>query len=143
MAQPYDQPGNLSDVVIIGAGPYGLSIAAHLAARGVAFRILGKPMSAWSAQMPKGMRLKSEGFASSLSDPDSEFTLRHYCQQQGLPYADTGVPVPLATFIFPWAGVPEKVRPEPREQTGLYRSNDLRRGSICSLKTGRRSTHAG
>jgi thioredoxin reductase len=91
--------GNVSDVAIIGAGPYGLSIAAHLRARGVSFRIFGKPMSTWSTQMPKGMRLKSEGFASSLSDPDSEFTLRDYCQQHGLPYSDTGLPVPLSVFV--------------------------------------------
>jgi thioredoxin reductase len=99
MGQSNVQPGNVADVVIIGAGPYGLSIAAHLAARSVPFRICGSPMSAWSAQMPKGMRLKSEGFASSLADPDSEFTLRHYCQEEGLPYQDTGHPVQLATFV--------------------------------------------
>jgi thioredoxin reductase len=89
----------LADVAIIGAGPYGLSIAAHLAARGVDFRIFGDPMSAWSKHMPKGMSLKSDGFASSLSDPASEFTLGHYCRQEGLPYADSELPVPLETFV--------------------------------------------
>jgi thioredoxin reductase len=87
------------DVVIVGAGPYGLSIAAHLKALGVNFRIFGSPMHTWRTQMPKGMRLKSEGFASSLDDPDSAFTLGAYCKQQGLPYADLGSPVPLDTFI--------------------------------------------
>jgi thioredoxin reductase len=96
--------GNLSstntiELAIIGAGPYGLSIAAHLGARGIPFRIFGDPMSAWSKQMPKGMHLKSEGFASSLSDPDSAFTLRTFCEDRGLPYADTGLPVPLETFV--------------------------------------------
>ena len=42
-------------VTIIGAGPYGLSIAAHLRALGVRFRIFGKAMESWSALMPKGM----------------------------------------------------------------------------------------
>ncbi len=87
------------ELVIIGAGPYGLSIAAHLGARGIPFRIFGDPMSAWSKQMPKGMHLKSEGFASSLSDPDSSFTLRNFCEESGVPYADTGLPVPLETFV--------------------------------------------
>ena len=96
--------GNLSstnavELTIIGAGPYGLSIAAHLGARGIPFRIFGDPMSAWSKRMPKGMHLKSEGFASSLSDPDSAFTLRNFCEESGLPYADTGLPVPLETFV--------------------------------------------
>lgn len=86
------------DVAIIGAGPYGLSIAAHLRARGVDFRIFGSPMRTWLREMPKGMRLKSEGFASSLYDPQSEFTLDRFCKQSGIPYADQGLPVPLDTF---------------------------------------------
>lgn len=99
MAMQKDLSADVIDVAIIGAGPYGLSIAAHLRSRGVRFRIFGDPMSAWSKQMPKGMRLKSEGFASCLSDPASEFALRDYCQQEGLPYADTERPVPLETFV--------------------------------------------
>jgi len=86
------------DVAIIGTGPYGLSIAAHLRARGVDFRIFGSPMRTWLSHMPKGMHLKSEGFDSSLYDPDLKFTLGAYCKEQGLPYADIGTPVPLETF---------------------------------------------
>jgi thioredoxin reductase len=86
------------DILIIGAGPYGLSIAAHLKSHGLSFRIFGSPMQTWLTQMPKGMRLKSEGFASSLCDPDSTFTLAHYCKQERIPYADLGLPVPLETF---------------------------------------------
>lgn len=86
------------DVAIIGAGPYGLSIAAHLKARGVNFRIFGYPMHTWSEHMPRGMRLKSEGFASSLYDPDRVFTLEAYCKEKGLPYAPIGLPVPLDVF---------------------------------------------
>lgn len=83
---------------IIGAGPYGLSVAAYLKARRVEFRIFGKTMDTWRAHMPKGMLLKSEGFASSLYDPGSTFTLGAYCKEKGLPYADMGLPVPLETF---------------------------------------------
>lgn len=86
------------DVAIIGAGPYGLSIAAHLKARGVDFRIFGYPMHTWLTHMPKGMRLKSEGFASSLYDPGSTFTLEVYCKEKGIPYAKIGLPVPLEVF---------------------------------------------
>jgi len=88
----------MCDVAIIGAGPYGLSIAAYLKARAVGFRIFGSPMQTWQSHMPKGMRLKSEGFASSLYDPNSAFTLAAYCKEQGIPYADIGLPVPLETF---------------------------------------------
>jgi thioredoxin reductase len=86
------------DTVIIGAGPYGLSIAAHLAKSTLTFRIFGSPMQSWRTHMPKGMLLKSEGFASSLDDPDSSFTLRHYCEEMNLPFDDVGTPVPLDVF---------------------------------------------
>ena len=67
------------DVIIAGAGPYGLSIAAHLQFHGIKFRIFGSPLSVWRSHMPEGMYLKSDGFASNLSDPESRFTLKDYC----------------------------------------------------------------
>jgi thioredoxin reductase len=87
-----------TDVAIVGAGPYGLSIAAHLSRLGVPFRIFGKPMESWLTQMPRGMHLKSEGFASSVYHPEGSLTLGQYCQEKRLPYADIGIPVPLETF---------------------------------------------
>ena len=44
---------NCVDIAIVGAGPYGLSLAAHLKAAGVSFRIFGKPMSTWRDHMPR------------------------------------------------------------------------------------------
>jgi cation diffusion facilitator CzcD-associated flavoprotein CzcO len=85
-------------VVVIGAGPYGLSIAAHLRTQQLSFRIFGEPMASWRDHMPKGMSLKSEGFASDLYDPEGRFTLRHYCTEKGFPYNDVGAPIPLETF---------------------------------------------
>lgn len=109
-------------VAIIGAGPYGLSIAAHLKAAGIDFRIFGRPMHTWITQMPKGMLLKSEGFASSLFDPGSSFTLAAYCRERGLPYADSGLPVPLETFIS--YGVEFQKRLVPELETKLVASLD-------------------
>ena len=45
------------DIAIVGAGPYGLSAAAHLNANGVNVRIFGETMSFWSRNMPEGMCL--------------------------------------------------------------------------------------
>ena len=90
--------GNPIDVAIIGAGPYGLSLAAHLQARGTPFRIFGIPMHSWRYRMPAGMHLKSDGFASDLYDPDSALTLAQYCKERALPYQDVGFPVPLELF---------------------------------------------
>lgn len=87
------------DVAIVGAGPYGLSLAAHLRARGVGYRHFGVPMGLWRAAMPKGMFLKSHGFASNLSDPAGTHTLEAFCAATGRGYAPIGRPVPLADFV--------------------------------------------
>lgn len=87
-----------TDVAIIGAGPYGLSIAAHLRKRNIDFRIVGRPMHGWINNMPKGMLLKSAGFSSNLYDPDHAFPFRQYCKERGIPYEDIDFPIPLETF---------------------------------------------
>jgi FAD-dependent urate hydroxylase len=89
----------MTDVAIVGAGPYGLSAAAHLRAAGVSVRQFGLPMHLWRAKMPRGMFLKSQGFASNLSDPGAECTLSAFCRATGRPYADYGLPVALDTFV--------------------------------------------
>lgn len=90
---------SIAAVAIVGAGPYGLSIAAHLAARQLEPLVFGSPMESWRNGMPRGMRLKSEGFATCLSDPEGLFTLKTFCEEESLPYADLGLPVPVETFV--------------------------------------------
>jgi cation diffusion facilitator CzcD-associated flavoprotein CzcO len=89
----------LPDVAIVGAGPYGLSIAAYLKAAPVSLRIFGKPMHSWHAHTPKGMRLKSEGFASNIHFPGVPFRLADYCAERGIPYADVGVAISAEAFV--------------------------------------------
>lgn len=86
------------DVAIIGAGPYGLSLGAHLRERGVTFRLFGQAMNSWLRHMPQGMFLKSEGFASNIADPAGSHTLERFCVDSGRDYGDYGVPVPIETF---------------------------------------------
>jgi thioredoxin reductase len=88
----------VTQVAIIGAGPYGLSIAAHLRAHGIPYRIFGTPVDTWRRHMPAGMTLKSDGFASSLSDPDGKGTLATYCADHGIPYHNTDIAVSLEVF---------------------------------------------
>ena len=91
-------PLSVTDTAIVGAGPYGLSIASHLRARGIEHRIFGEPMRTWRTEMPQGMFLKSDGFASNLWDPARHFTLRRYCEDRGHSYQDTGLPVSREVF---------------------------------------------
>lgn len=84
------------DVAIIGAGPYGLSAAAHLRARGLNALIFGQPMSFWYNHMPKGMLLRSPSFASDLSDPEHKYGLEGY--RLGDARSSSG-PVPLDQFV--------------------------------------------
>jgi cation diffusion facilitator CzcD-associated flavoprotein CzcO len=66
------------DVVVMGAGPYGLSAAAHLLGKGLNVAVFGKPMELWRDWMPKGMLLRSYWWATNLSDPQRRFRLEHY-----------------------------------------------------------------
>ena len=85
-----------TDVVVIGAGPYGLSAGAYLRAAGIEARVFGEPMSFWQNQMPAGMCLRSNWGASHIADPKQELTLDAYCQQKG---NHISKPIPLDRFV--------------------------------------------
>jgi thioredoxin reductase len=82
-------------VAVIGAGPYGLSVAAHLRPRGVPTEVFGEPFESWQA-MPARMNLKSVWSATSLSDPDGAFSLDQFCRTTGSSPIE---PIPLAFFL--------------------------------------------
>jgi thioredoxin reductase len=81
--------------VIIGAGPYGLSIAAHLKGQNIPTLIFGKPMQFWE-KMPAHMYLKSPWSSANLSGPGGKYTLGHYAAAI---HAHEQDPVPLAFFL--------------------------------------------
>ena len=84
------------EVAVLGAGPYGVSAAAHLKSKGMDVRIFGRPMEFWAKNMPAGMLLRSPRVASNISDPKGQFTLDAYEKAVGIaPIA----PVPLETFV--------------------------------------------
>lgn len=125
----------MHDVAVIGAGPYGLSLAAQLADYGIDFRVFGLPMQTWRQNMPAGMRLKSEGFASSLYDAVGAFPLARYCQDEGIDYADTGVPVHLDTFTEYGLAFQRRFAPmlEPHQVSAVRQQGE---GFTVELDTG-------
>jgi thioredoxin reductase len=80
---------------VIGAGPYGLSVAAHLREAGVPVLVLGKPMEFWQ-NMPPTMSLKSPWSASSLADPGRAWSLDRYSRGVRLAPPE---PIPLPYFL--------------------------------------------
>jgi len=84
------------DVVMVGAGPYGLACSAHLRAVGADVYTLGEPMELWERQMPIGMFLRSSWEASSISDPRRELTLDAYELDQGIQLPR---PIPLEDYL--------------------------------------------
>jgi thioredoxin reductase len=123
-------------VAIIGAGPYGLSLAAHLAARNVANRIFGRPMLFWSriAAAGTGRYLKSFCFGTDLSTPNPGFSFADYSRPRGL---ETIEPCSIGDFAaygrwfqqanVPWVESVDVLRVAPRAN-----------GFVVTLTTGER-----
>jgi cation diffusion facilitator CzcD-associated flavoprotein CzcO len=74
-------------------------------------------MGFWQSSMPEGMLLKSEGCASSLSDPTSSFRLSDYCAEENVPYADLGLPVPLERFVSYGLAFQQRIVPTVERRT--------------------------
>ena len=88
--------GQKTDVIVIGAGPYGLAATAHLRGAGANVHVLGKPMSFWMRHMPKGMRLRSPWGASHIADPAAAWTLDQFERSRA---ERIERPVPLSDFV--------------------------------------------
>jgi FAD-dependent urate hydroxylase len=88
-----------SEVVVIGAGPFGLSISTHLRARGIDHLIVGRSMDTWRSHMPAGMYLKSEPYGSDMSCPQSGYDLDGYCRSERIDGVGRGNPLSLERFL--------------------------------------------
>jgi hypothetical protein len=88
-----------SEVLVIGAGPFGLSISTHLRGRGIDHLIVGRPMDTWRAHMPVGMYLKSEPYGSDMSSPQAGYDLAGYSRSERIEGIERGTPLPLEQFL--------------------------------------------
>jgi thioredoxin reductase len=82
------------EIAIVGAGPYGLSIAAHARARGV--RTFGEPMETWRTRMPPDMLLRSDWKETSLSAPGEAGSIDRWAERTGEAREE---PIPLQKFL--------------------------------------------
>jgi FAD-dependent urate hydroxylase len=82
------------DAAIVGAGPYGLSVAAHLGDRDA--RVFGEPMETWRTRMPPDMLLRSDWNETSFSAPGGEGTIDCWALATDEPREE---PIPLQKFL--------------------------------------------
>ena len=75
-----------TDLLIIGAGPFGLAMAAYAQHLSTDYLIVGKPMEFWQANMPQEMYLRSA--CDWHLDPVNKDTIERFLQTQNLTPAD-------------------------------------------------------
>jgi cation diffusion facilitator CzcD-associated flavoprotein CzcO len=86
----------MKDLLIVGAGPYGLSLAAAARRRGIDSILLGEAMGFWKRCMPHGLLLRSE--VDWQLCPAGEDTLERYLKEEGVP-PEAWEPIPLERFL--------------------------------------------
>jgi len=96
------------EVAIIGAGSYGLSVAADLRARRIPAQVFGRPMQTW-LPMPRNLCLKSLGFATSIAVPQPGYEFPAYLARRGL---ETLEPISYADFTEYGLWVQQELLPD-------------------------------
>jgi FAD-dependent urate hydroxylase len=87
---------NPVEAAVVGAGPYGLSVAAHLDHTGISTRVFGEPMGFWRRNMPKGMMLRSPWHGTHISSPNRAHSLDVYASAHCV---DDSKLLPLEDFV--------------------------------------------
>lgn len=90
-----------TDVLIIGAGPYGVSLAYDLYRRKVPFQVVGKAFSLWFDHLVPGIQLRSDWRASQLYSRDGHLDIDRYLRMHYSPkkaYSVKQGRVPSALF---------------------------------------------
>ena len=85
----------MTGVAVIGAGPYGLAVAAHLQEAGVRTTVFGGAMDFWDGHMPAGMLLRSYWSASHIADPNAALSLDAYEASSD----EVPRPIPVERFV--------------------------------------------
>ena len=80
----------------MGAGPYGLAVAAHARARGMDTVVVGRPLGFWTDHMPAGMFLRS-GLDWHL-DAAGRHTFEAFVAERGLRPTELD-PIPIGVFL--------------------------------------------
>lgn len=85
-----------TEVLVVGAGPYGLGIAAYAKSLGIEPLLVGRPMSFWREEMPHGMFLRSSW--DWHYDPNNVHTIEAWLHETGRSKESID-PFPLADYL--------------------------------------------
>ncbi len=85
-----------TELLVIGAGPYGLATAAHAQRQGMETLVLGEPMSFWRENMPEKMKLRSG--PDWHMDVAQKHTMMAFLAERGMDPADVS-PIPISLFL--------------------------------------------
>ena len=105
------------ELLVIGAGPYGLAVAAEAQRRGVATTVVGEPMRFWRRNMPDRMLLRS-GREWHL-DAAGVHTYDAFAGEPG----DGPIPVDRFIAYADWFATREGIDPLRKRVTALTRDN--------------------
>ena len=111
-------------LLIIGAGPFGLGVAAYASRMQMDYIIVGRPMEFWKVNMPNGMYLRS---ASDWSlDPMDQAGITDYLKTLGKTPADVE---PLSRDFYltycQWLQDQAGIQPVPFYVTQLEKINNI------------------
>lgn len=85
-----------TELLVIGAGPYGLATAAHARRQGIETLVLGEPMSFWRENMPAKMMLRSG--PDWHMDVAQKLTMRAFLEERGTKLEEVD-PIPISLFL--------------------------------------------
>jgi cation diffusion facilitator CzcD-associated flavoprotein CzcO len=85
-----------TQLLVVGAGPYALSMAGLARERGIDTLVIGTPMGFWRQNMPQGMFLRS-GPGWHL-DAAGVATFRAFLEERSIAAEDVD-PIPLGVFL--------------------------------------------